>query len=204
MSSLSLLPVISKPTRITDDTSTIIDIIFTDNFQNFTSAIMTCDISDNLPIFVIYFDYYNEIRMQPKEYSCRVINVETLDKLYHKVASTIFSDVLSEADVYSAVISFRNKLLNFYNKCCPIKTKSIPVKDQLKPCIIPQIKTLSKRTENMFKLLKRNLMTRTECNFIRNEVTSTIRQSKQIYYQNLLSTKKKMILKKLGKQLTKK
>ena len=195
MSSLSLLPVISKPTRVTDETSTLIDNIFTNNFENFTSGIMKCDISDHYPIFVIYSDYYNEITRQPKEYSYRVINDETLDKLYHKVASANFSDVLSEGDVDSAVISFHNKLLNFYNECCPIKTKSISVKDQLKPWINPQIKTLIKRRENMFKLFKRNLMTRTEYNFIRNQVTSAIRKSKQIYYQNLFTNIKNDIKK---------
>ena len=57
MSSLSLLPVISKHTRITADRCTLINNIFSINFQNFTSGIMTSDIKYRLPIFVINCDY---------------------------------------------------------------------------------------------------------------------------------------------------
>ena len=94
---------------------------------------MTCDISDHLSIFVIYSDCYNETTMKPQEFPHRVINNETLDKLYHNVVSTNFSDVFTEADADSAVISFHNKLWNFYNECCPIETKSIFVRDHLNP-----------------------------------------------------------------------
>ena len=82
------------------------DNIFTNNFQNLPSVIMTCDIWDHLPIFVPYSDYYSETTMKPNKYSYRVVNDETLDKLYHKVASTNFSDVFSEADTDSAGIFF--------------------------------------------------------------------------------------------------
>ena len=61
--------------------------------------------------------------------------------------------------------------------------------------INPQFETLIKRRENTFKLFKRNLVTRTECNFIRNQVSSTIRKSKQIYYQNLFTNIKNDIKK---------
>ena len=82
--------------------------------------------------------------MKPEESFCRVINDETLDEIYDKVGSTKISDVLSVADVDRAVISFHNKLLDFSNECCLIKTRSISVKGQLKPWINPQIKNLVK------------------------------------------------------------
>ena len=190
MSSLSLLPVISKPTRITDETGTLIDNIFTNNFLSFTSGILTSDTSDHLPIFLIYSDYYSENTVKPREYSYRVINEETLSNLYDKVASTNFSNVVEEEDIDNAVLLFHENLLQMYNECCPIRTKSISIKDQLKPWINTQIKSLIKRRENMFKLFKRNLITRTEFTFIRNEVTSIIRNSKKSYYQDLFNNLK--------------
>ena len=66
MSSLSLLPVISKPTRITADTSTIIDNVFTNIFLRFTSGILTSDTSDHLPIFLTYSEYYSENTVKPR------------------------------------------------------------------------------------------------------------------------------------------
>ena len=49
--SLDLLPVITKPTRITNHTVTLIDLIYTNNVNRLTSGIVTVDISDHLPVF---------------------------------------------------------------------------------------------------------------------------------------------------------
>ena len=49
--SLDLLPVITKPTRITNHTATLIDHIYTNNVNRLTSGIVTVDISDHLPVF---------------------------------------------------------------------------------------------------------------------------------------------------------
>ena len=49
--SLDLLPLITKPTRITNRTATLIDHIYTNNVNRLTSGIVTLDISDHLPVF---------------------------------------------------------------------------------------------------------------------------------------------------------
>lgn len=50
----NLLPLITKPTRLTDHSSTLIDHIYTNtSIQNITSGIALVDISDHLPIFCI-------------------------------------------------------------------------------------------------------------------------------------------------------
>ena len=51
--SLDLLPVITKPTRITSHTATLIDHIYTNTVSRLTSGIVTVDISDHLPVFCI-------------------------------------------------------------------------------------------------------------------------------------------------------
>ena len=60
---------------------------------------------------------------------------------------------------------FHKNLMQMYNECCPVKTKSISVIDQPKPWINPQIKALIRRKENVLKLFKRNLITSTEFTF---------------------------------------
>ena len=54
----NVLPIITKPTRLTDRTATLIDHIYTNSLQNFTAGILTVDITDHLPIFC-------EIETQP-------------------------------------------------------------------------------------------------------------------------------------------
>ena len=53
MSSYSLLPVISRPTRITEQTSSLIDNIFIKHPTNFDSGLIISTISDHLPIFIM-------------------------------------------------------------------------------------------------------------------------------------------------------
>ena len=56
----NILPIITKPTRLTDNTATLIDHIHTNCLQNFTSGILTVDITDHLPIFCL-------VRTQPTQ-----------------------------------------------------------------------------------------------------------------------------------------
>lgn len=46
-----LLPVITKPTRITNHTATLIDHIYTNTVDSLVSGILTVDISNHLPVF---------------------------------------------------------------------------------------------------------------------------------------------------------
>ena len=51
--SYDLLPVITKPTRITSHTATLIDHIYSDTINGLVSGIVTVDISDHLPVFCV-------------------------------------------------------------------------------------------------------------------------------------------------------
>ena len=52
MSSYSLYPSITKPTRITPTSATLIDNIFTNLNSYQTSGIIVADVSDHLPVFI--------------------------------------------------------------------------------------------------------------------------------------------------------
>ena len=54
----NILPIITKPTRLTDHTATLIDHIYTNCLQNFTAGILTADVTDHIPILCL-------VRTQP-------------------------------------------------------------------------------------------------------------------------------------------
>ena len=67
----SILPIITKPTRFTNYTATLIDRLYTNNTNQMISGIATIDISDHLPTFCIvnipvqkhlYKNYYRDCR----------------------------------------------------------------------------------------------------------------------------------------------
>ena len=53
MNAMALIPIIYKPTRLTNTSCTLFDNICVSNLRNLFSGIFTIDISDNLPIFII-------------------------------------------------------------------------------------------------------------------------------------------------------
>jgi len=59
MSTLSLVPLISRPTRITDNSATLIDNILLANPSNFEAGTVISDVSDHFPIFVIIRSVYS-------------------------------------------------------------------------------------------------------------------------------------------------
>ena len=133
MNSLSLLPVISRPTRISGTSCTLIDNIFVSNLNNFKSGILTIDITDHFPIFLVYKSYLLNHTLQPKKVEYRVFNETTKNCFHNKVMSMNLEDLLSEADVDHATSLLHTKILEAYNDSCPIITKTISVKDQIKP-----------------------------------------------------------------------
>ena len=70
--SLDLLPVITKPTRSTSHTATLIDHIYTNTVDRLTSGIVTVDISDHLAVFCMVdtpLKKQNRQNMYFKDYS---------------------------------------------------------------------------------------------------------------------------------------
>ena len=61
MYSNMLFPLIMRPTRITSNTATLIDNIFTNNLNHVMfNGLLFTDISDHLPVFSISRDQYND------------------------------------------------------------------------------------------------------------------------------------------------
>ena len=48
--------------------------------------------------------------------------------------------MMIESDINEALIKLVNKIMERYNECCPLKTKVISNKDQIKPSINQSIK----------------------------------------------------------------
>ena len=87
MTSNSLYPLISKPTRITNSSATLIDNIFTNNLEyNMVSGIFYVDLSDHLPVFQI-----TNLKLitnpLPQKKQIRLINRSTINAFRSKLAA---------------------------------------------------------------------------------------------------------------------
>ena len=114
MYSLGLYPLIDKPTRITDNSTTLIDNIFTNELRfNLTSGIMYNDISDHLPIFALC--EYNISRYNVKEFQfIRKMNEDTMASFSNEPILQTWENVLKTDDVNQAYDSFLHIFMILY------------------------------------------------------------------------------------------
>ena len=92
-------PHINQPTRISNESQTLIDNIFSNVYQSSINGIIYSDISDHLPIFVIckQFSYQNSTPKIPKSH--RKESQENIDSLNIDLANEVWLEVFSESDV---------------------------------------------------------------------------------------------------------
>jgi hypothetical protein len=121
MYSYGLFPVISKPTRMTQDTMTLIDNIFTNDIasqQNYQGIFFT-DISDHFPIFLIKSK--TKCASQVNTFPRRVINEKSLNTFQYELGLINWSDVITCNDSKNAFQLFHQKYSELYNEIFPLK-----------------------------------------------------------------------------------
>ena len=118
------LPMITKPTRITAHSATLIDNIFTNNTTvSSKSGLIISDMSDHLPIFSSVFADY--LRKDSNSFTIRDTSEIRVNEFKHKLENTNwdFSDQANNAnDPNTAYNIFIDKYTGLFDKCFPFKT----------------------------------------------------------------------------------
>ena len=118
MLSFSLMPLIIKPTRVTDNSSTLIDNIFC-NLQPFpSSGIIISDLSDHFPIFT-------RVNLQCNSYNhevkyIRKNNPSNIAKFREALIAADWTKILHEQDVNTSFNCFVDRFMLLYNKNVPV------------------------------------------------------------------------------------
>ena len=123
MLSNSLIPTITKPTRVTSKTCSLIDNIFVNNFtdgSNSLSGILYCDVSDHFPVF--HIDYSDSVVLPRKTFVRRVYSQENINKFFSMLTDKSWSDVMSSNDPQSSYSMFHEQLREIYDICFPFKS----------------------------------------------------------------------------------
>ena len=183
MFSCSFLTLISKPTRVSDNSATLIDNIFTNNPTEFISGNIISCISDHYPNFVIRKNVFSRnLNISAKVIKYRLINDSTLKDLEEALYLHDFSDVYECNDVSLAHNIFSNTIDHYYNLHCPIRNKTISSKSLKNPWITKTILSNIKKRQNYHILFKQNKISANEYHEFRNFVTNQIRNSKRDYF----------------------
>ena len=190
MLSLGLVHTISKPTRITNDSATLIDNIFISNDLRFSSGVLPYQLSDHFPIFALIHDIIAE-ENSIDEIKYRLINDTTLDNLAASLLNYSFDDILNSQDIDFCIERLHNIILTEFYANCPVITKRINKRDRSKPWINGRLKCLIRNREKSYQQYRQNLIRFEAFKRYRNYVSGQIAQAKKQYFSNLLNTIKK-------------
>ena len=183
MHSNSFFPLINIPTRVTDNSAKCLDQIWFNNFNIAFSGSFIVDITDHYPIFTI-LNF--------------VVDKKPITKVFRdhsdRSMECMSVEMVSLAEQYDQEIKYQNvnfksewfvgKLFDVYNRTCPKRSKTLSVKQLLKPWITGDLQQSINKKHRLFKQYKNNVIPFNTYNLYKNSLTRKMRSAKVAYYSN--------------------
>ena len=196
----SIIPLITKPTRVTQTSETIIDHIFTNDFssQNLLSGVITTDISDHFPIFIVNKEVKSDKASNKIEVMKRNLSQSNVNKFITSLQSTDWNTVLNDPDPQSAYSKFVSIYQAVYDKECPLKKQLVKEKTLRCPWMTPGLLKSSKRKQKLYNKFLKNKSIVNEQNYkvYKGFFEKIKKTSKQRHYAGLLEKYKNDIKRK--------
>ena len=193
LSSLSLSPLINKPTRITHLTRTIIDNIICNVLDEKHVGIIYYDISDHLPIFTICQENTHPRKPTTKHTTIRRKETkQNIESLMLDLSRETWDDIYFERDVNKSYDKFIKKLLSYYDKNVPLTRINLDKRKNKKPWITPGlIKSIYTRNR-LYKISLKSpsIENINKYKVYRNKLTSSIRLARKSYFSNKIENNK--------------
>ena len=182
------MPTITRPTRITSESATLIDNIYVsgNKLENLLSSILVADISDHFPIFLITGK--NVRPCKPKKstnYEYRKIGTTATNRINTLLLATDWPP-LQPLHIHDQFDFVNNKLLEYINICAPIKFAKIPAKYVARENWMT--KGLLQSSLNLHKLRKKETgkINSNLYKSYRNLYNRLVRIAKTMYYTTLI------------------
>lgn len=192
MFSSGLYPLITRPTRVTSTTASIIDNIFCSELcRNKMCGIVLSDATDHMPIFVLCDNStYAVINDDPTYKYNRTLDEDSLNKFKHDLNYANWDTVMNESNPDLAFSRFMQILNNTYNDACPVKTTTYSgeTKKNDKPWLSRGLKNACIKKNNMYLAFLKNRTELTEIRYknYKNKLTKLLRLEKKKYYRKKL------------------
>ena len=192
------IQIISRPTRITDHSATLIDHIYSNKINNVvSSSVVTLDLSDHLAtLATISLDGNYDSAQRPmknkrndsEQCDYRIFNSANDEKFRQLITDEIWDipDGLDAQAQYDSLIEIYTK---HYNTAYPLNTKRIRRKNERvlpKPWILPWLEDACDRKNRLyFSFIKDpNIANKTKYIKMKKFVEKHIKRAKSEYYKN--------------------
>ena len=185
--SYMFMPLINKPTRVTNLSATLIDNIYCNNFNQDTmlQGILMTDITDHFPIFCI--DVNTQHLVKDASVYKRTFTNRQIDRFSTQLDTLNWGSIFMDDDCQRAYTNFYQQLSRCYNECFPIKKVITNYKTRKKWLTLGLKESI--KTKN--KLYVKSLRTPSAVNITnykqyRNKLHSLLRKAERDYYDVLL------------------
>lgn len=153
MFSLSFYPLIVKPSRITKDSATLIDNIFTNVMdEKIISGLLVTDVSDHLPVFAA-LEMKNKLKLRENRHAYNLVrkkSPEAILALKADLGSHDWQEVYVE-DTNEAYNAFLGTFLSYYDRHCPLKEyRQIP-KKKVKPWLTKGLEKACNKKNRLYR-----------------------------------------------------
>lgn len=114
------IPLINKPTRVKENSATIIDNIFSNDAQNceILSGILYTDLSDHFPIFCILNS--KDKKAQHENIFRRSFNEKNKQKFRNRLLETDWANIIGDGSCQDAFSKFHSYFRKLYDDCFPL------------------------------------------------------------------------------------
>lgn len=181
--------VITRPTRITSHSETLIDLFITNEDEmNLKTGVLVSDISDHLPIFMFVKGQHRE-SCKKEEIKYQSITLSSLKEFRDKISLCDWKDVLSAVEPNEAYDAFLKTFIRLYKICFPYKIFKTCKKIK-KPWITPSILAKINFKNKLYKkfIKSRSIEHLSTFKDFRNQLTKEIKKARRSYYNSVFLT----------------
>ena len=187
----NLYPSITKPTRVTEKSATLIDNIFINNITNSNQikGILYCDITDHFPVYIINFS--QNVTHDPGYIRIRDYSERNKTKFQQCLQSTDWAQVLNSNDATDAFNVFHKTFVDLYMSCFPMKTFKSGYRNKL-VWLTSGMKKSIKHKQYLFYKMRRHPSCENITNYkgFRNKLNYLLRKEERNYYETQLNRNK--------------
>ena len=190
--SLGLHPLITRPTRITSHSKTLIDNIYTTDVTScIQSGLIINDMTDHLPIFQIT-EYKHNKKMPIIFNSKRLNNESNINTLINDLVKADWKEIYDSDDINCMYNSFTEKITELYHSNCPIVYEKVKRKRPDKPWMTNGLKNACRKKNLLYKefLKTRTNVSEEKYKKYKNKLTAILRRCEKQYFTELLEINK--------------
>ena len=183
-----LYPLITKPSRITETSATLIDHIFTNSLENsIISGLVINDVSDHLPVFATFDCQMKRNTSENVDRYIRKREDEKVNRFRDDLLNEDWNGVYIN-DVNVAYESFLRTYLALYNKNCPLVVYKHKIKSNRKPWMTKGLENACKKKNNLYRdfIKHRTKTAETKYKVYKNKLVLIMRKARKDYYNKLL------------------